>query len=56
MCRTCLNESNTNLISIYSNVAYDLNKQSTKSENGIQIVNFIDEITANKYVRILCLI
>lgn len=54
MCRTCLNESNGNLISIHSDVAYDQNGLSTKSENRMQIANIIDEITGNKYVRISC--
>lgn len=56
MCRTCLNESNSNLISIYSDVTTDHDEISIKNEKDRQIAKILDELTDNRYVCILCLV
>lgn len=62
ICRTCSNQSHSNLVSIYSNLnfgkkdfttVYDDNSGNSSNENQTQIRTFLDELTGNKYVRIL---
>lgn len=55
MCRTCLNESNSNFISIYSDVSSDDDDLLVENENNRQIAKILDELTNNKYVCGLCL-
>lgn len=53
ICRTCLIEPNTNLISIYSEITLNEN-DLIKNENKTQITKLLDELTGNKYVSIFC--
>lgn len=59
VCRTCLNESDAELISIYSDI-FPNDNESTSSSNSqdnnryrIQIFSILDELTGEKYVCIL---
>lgn len=57
ICRTCLNESHTNLVSIHS--AVDPNNDDNlmkpeKDENYTEIANILDDLTEHKYVCTPC--
>lgn len=62
ICRTCLNEPSTNLVSIYEEINLnqgDLNDSNTatnKNNQKQQISNILDAFTANKYVCIISFI
>lgn len=58
ICRTCLNEPNTELISIFSDInpndSNDPNTLDISVHNGeTKISTILDELTGNKYVRII---
>lgn len=62
VCRTCLNESDAELISIYTDI-FPNDNESTSSSNSpdnnryqIQIFSILDELTGEKYVCIFLLI
>lgn len=58
ICRTCLNESHTSLVSIHSavNVIDDGNSMKPEKDgNDIKIAHILDDVTENKYVCIFLL-
>lgn len=55
ICRTCLNESHTSLVSIHSAVNLNIDgnfMKPEKDENPTKIANILDDLTENKYVCI----
>lgn len=55
VCRTCLNESHTNLVSIHSAVNSHTDENAVKiekDENYTNIAHILDDLTENKYVCI----
>lgn len=55
ICRTCLNESHTSLVSIHSavNVINDGNSMKREKDgNNTKIAHILDDLTENKYVCI----
>lgn len=56
ICRTCLNESHTNLVSIHTAVNPYSDYSSMKTENDINIANILDDLTENKYVCIFIIL
>lgn len=53
ICRTCLNESHTSLVSIHSaaNVIDDGNSMKPEKDGPTsKIANILDDLTENKYV------
>lgn len=53
ICRTCLNESHTNLVSIDSPVnSDDISMKPEKDVDYKKIANILDDLTENKYVSI----
>lgn len=59
VCRTCLNESDAELVSIYSDIFPNDNESTSSSDSQdnntyrIQIFSILDELTGEKYVCIL---